>query len=597
MALSYTVINPADGTVVTAPVEINTNETVGAFGDSLINGASSSSIVVYTDEGDGFLGKYFTLSFEYQPPQPTPTTFTFKKSLIAAADHSIYYETNDGIMGLLTPSENDLITTQDTQLVEAYQKAFVVNDNRFRVVDFAAHSFTTTSLGSNNPTPGMVLQGNTSNAQLLVSFVTGNINGVYTLYGQKLTVEDFSDGETVSGSNSSEQTVTFTIADFTAPTTPHYYNWTTFLTDTDTYGTLPERATIGALYRGRMVLSGNPRQPFQWYMSRQGNIFDFNYFALDVQGAVAGGNSDVGELGDVIRALIPYKDDYLVFGCENTVWLLRGDPRIGGTLNEVSLSTGIFSNDSWAYDGLDNLYFIGNAGLYRLAPDMSLENVSLVSLPDFPANWELNRNIHKVLMTYDNLNHGLLITRVTIETGETEAYWFDLRTQGFFPESYHQDCGAFTSFQYNSLAPDYSGLLFGGRDGYIRVFDDAAKNDDTGDQFVPISSYAAIGPIPMSDDPSNVGKLISLSITPAQFSDKLEYKIYMDRTAEGLTDQLADAPNASPRASGTITIDRPQNSRKRSRGNYMGVWVGNEDLDKTWGLEIIVGTLMDSGRY
>ena len=63
-------------------------------------------------------------------------------------------------------------------------------------------------------------------------------------------------------------------------------------------------------------------------MSRQANIFDWLYSQADAQTPVAGSNADAGELGDTVKALIPYKDDYLIFGCSQTMWLLRGDPAI-----------------------------------------------------------------------------------------------------------------------------------------------------------------------------------------------------------------------------------------------------------------------------
>ena len=118
---------------------------------------------------------------------------------------------------------------------------------------------------------------------------------------------------------------------------------------------MPNKAYLGCLYRGRCTLSGDPEHPYQWYMSRQGNPWDFAYIANDAGSPVKGGDSDAGEIGDIVRTLISYKDDYLIHGCATSCWFVAGDPAEGGSINELDLTVGMFGANSWCFDGEGNL--------------------------------------------------------------------------------------------------------------------------------------------------------------------------------------------------------------------------------------------------
>ncbi|GAH16820.1 unnamed protein product, partial [marine sediment metagenome] len=144
---------------------------------------------------------------------------------------------------------------------------------------------------------------------------------------------------------------------------PFGYDWTVYPTiDTKTYGTIPAKAYLGCLFNGRCVLAANPNSPHQWYMSRQANPYDWAYFANDAQSPVSGGDDDPGEIGDIIRALIPFDSDRLIFGCANSTMQLRGDPTFGGVLGTLDDNVGIFGSHSFCFDGDGNLYFWGTGG-------------------------------------------------------------------------------------------------------------------------------------------------------------------------------------------------------------------------------------------
>ena len=85
--------------------------------------------------------------------------------------------------------------------------------------------------------------------------------------------------------------------------------------------------------------------------------------------AVAGNNSDAGELGDIINCLIPYSDDILIFGGDAAIWLMRGDPMDGGQIDLLTDSVGMAWGRPWCRDPYGVIYFFGSrGGVYQLDP-------------------------------------------------------------------------------------------------------------------------------------------------------------------------------------------------------------------------------------
>ena len=142
-----------------------------------------------------------------------------------------------------------------------------------------------------------------------------------------------------------------------------------------TAGTIPQGSVdatkacrIMALYRGRIVMSGLQEDPQNWFMSKSGDPLDWDYAPAVTSAvqAVAGNNSNAGELGEVVTALAPYLDDVMIMGGANSLWIMRGDPAAGGAIDNISRQIGIVGPDAWTWDTKGNFYFFGHNGLYRL---------------------------------------------------------------------------------------------------------------------------------------------------------------------------------------------------------------------------------------
>ena len=489
----------------------------------------------------------------------------------------------------------------------AYQKVFIVNEAVFKVADFGNVKLSTADIvgaGSRIPVKGDLLTGSSSNAQMVVDYVTAS-TGAALIYGQRVTSATFTSSDNATTSADSEVNIDL---DANEVAGPHWYTWTVFAALAATYGALPDFAALICLYRGRVVLSGNKEYPYQWYMSRQNHPFDFNYASNDAQTAVAGNNADAGELGDIITALIPYKDDYLVFGCGSQIWYMAGDPAHGGSLNELDLTTGIYGAQSWCFDNAGNLYFWGTNGIYRTTIPGTPENISRPHLPGLVKDEAIDSSTHRITMAYDPRRNGILITITKFSDNSHSNYFFDQATQGFFPESSDTtDCAIYSQLFYQGDAPDYRRLLVGCSDGYIRYYDEDTKSDvEADDTVTAINAYCTWGPLKLAQDEDYYGVLSALEVITAggasggsqSDSSNVSYNIFVADTAVELLEKLS--ANTDYRVTGTITAPgRPKGARirKRFRGMYLGIRLWNSTSAQTWAINKIIGTIKQGGRF
>ena len=313
-------------------------------------------------------------------------------------------------------------------------------------------------------------------------------------------------------------------------------------------------------------------------------------------------------------ALIPYKDDFLVFGCASSTWYLSGNPCDGGIINELDLTTGVFGSQSWSFDGSDNLYFWGTNGIYRTTIPGRPICISEIRLPNLIKDENANRSDYRIALAYDRSRKGILITltRKTVVTITNSNYWLDLRVvdeasnPAIFPESYPAEASAFSAFFYEATHPTYRKLILGGSDGYLRFFDNTAKNDDAGvSGDVKIDSYVTFGPIAMAEDLRSTGKITGLNCITAggalngsqSDSDDITYKIFVAKSSEEVLEKLY--AGTSPAIGGTIKApgrQRGGSKPQKAKGVYMGIKLQNDTLSKTWAFEQLLYNLKSAGR-
>jgi len=276
------------------------------------------------------------------------------------------------------------------------------------------------------------------------------------------------------------------------PLTNKVYALDTAPTSSDsTGGGYPAGCEVIASYNGRLVLAGAKASPHLWYMSRQGDPFDWDYNQSDSQRAVAATGLDTGRISSPITAWIS-KDTYSIIGCTDQLWLLAGDPTQSGTLDVIVNGTGILSAESWCYGPKGEIVFMAQAGLYVMPagnPPGFPEIVSREKLPIELANISTESN--SVQLVWDNRFYGVHIYIVNKFGDVPQGHFFiDWRNLSIHPMSYSAVQEPLASLSYRPPVAAETSAIIGCRDGFIRrQVDDATTDDGTA-----VTSYVYIGP-------------------------------------------------------------------------------------------------------
>jgi len=497
----------------------------------------------------------------------------YSTKIVAIASGDVWYETIAHEMTALTAANNAIQTGVCVSAVPAFSKVYIVDGTGKFVVDFTNYKLTVPAMAT-PPTRGSIITQADSGATMVVDFVDST--KVY-IYGFKTAgTYNLTSAITGGGMTSSIPSAA------TAPTTPHWYSWTSYAGDTTTYGTMPTYPTLLCMYRGRMVMN-DLKNPNVWYMSRQANPYDWAYGLNDQQSAVAGTDDVLGLIGDIPTCFIPYSDDYMICGCAHKIEIFRGDPCSGGSLDTFYTADGIFGPKSYCFDGYGSLYFCGTAGIYKITAGTTvpvpLTNTRIPKILD-----GIDRNTHRITMGFDRKRFGLIISILTLSTDTSVNYWYDLRTDGIFPETYNVGITAQEFYDSNDSA--YTHLIIGSSDGYLRYFkDDTYSDQSAGDINVAIDSEVVYGPLMIADgDKSKESMLSTTAICLGTNTTNANYDIYVNDSAEALVDDLDNAGLIS----GSFTTGGRQNDiKRRARGKTLAIKVGNSTQDKTFAVERI----------
>jgi len=546
---------------------------------------------------------------EYGDRASQPVDKTYSKELIAIGNDEVWYESTAGTMNELDDANGKINTDNLLNATIAFQKLFIVNGTNLKIADFANTKIETDDIkdeaanATSYPFRGTVVTG-AGGAEMIIDYITA-IDDAAVIYGKKTNDTAFVDGELVSGINSDDTVVKFDIKSGTtetAPTIPHWYDWTVYGNST-IYGAMPVRANEVCNFMGCLMLAGDPNYPHQWYMSRQFNPFDWLYTQDDAQSAVAGNDADAGEVGDIIKVNIPYKDDFVVHACASTLWYMTGHPCTGGTIVELDLTTGILGDRAFCWDDVGNLYIVCTVGLLRIPPGFGQpENLTIELWPDFITDLAFNAASHRITLAFNPEDRGIHIFKTTLADGTSSAWWYDLRTGGLFPDSYSTDHGVFSAVYYQSEDPLYRKLLFGCNDGYIRFADRTAKNDDS----TEINSYVGFAPLALSTHPRKDGIIKNIDIvsgggasdgTYQSDSSNVLCSVHVARTAEQIIEKL----RSSTAAAFTKTFTAPgyqkgNIDRRQIRGQWGGIVLSNNVVDESWSMERLIVDTKEMGR-
>ena len=359
------------------------------------------------------------------------------------------------------------------------------------------------------------------------------------------------------------------------------------------YGRIPKRCRLVEVWRGRMVLAKDPADPSAWYMSRSFDPNNWDNFPQNPSAAdaISARNSRAGGVPDTINTIIPYTDDLLLFGCDNSIWRLTGDPRAGGQLDLITDQSGISFGRPWCKDPSGVLYFFGaEGGLYRMTPASGVQYLSGGRVARALQDIDLGANYVQLVWNY--LDEGVHIfvcpfsERGDSGFGALADHWFyDVRNNAF-----HKDRFGLADQDYvqPSAALAVNGDLFndrvillGGEDSRIRRWGrDSSGNVPASDEQdastnIAIDSYVTAGPLlPVSSQ--SQGQLTEFTAVLGDSLSGANFEFFATDDPETL---------GLSKASGTLRAGRNRAKLIRVAGDSLFMRLRNASAEQTWAYE------------
>lgn len=509
-----------------------------------------------------------TFRVQYYSTGSVPVT---RSMLYAAADGDLWYESTYGRM---TAISSNLTVRSDTLLlgVQSGQKLYIADYGDVQATGTDG-TVSGTSLDSATYADWTSLSILPYDMVAVLSNVTGStVAGTYT-------IASVAAGAITLNSAPGNGTCSFRIERAPKVLDP-LTNTISIMTATT--GQVPSGCPIIAHYLDRIVFAGAETAPHVWYMSRVADELDWDYSQEDAQAAVAGTSSNAGMPGDPITALISHSDDYLIVGCRNNLWRMRGDPAEGGTLDALSHAVGIVGPKAWCLGPSGEIIFLSLDGVYQLDPggDAFPVQLSREALPREFLNIDANQV--NAQLEYDIHDRGIHIYLTTEPSNTRVHWWMDLQYKSFWPMSLDADHEPTCTCVYQGSAIEDSGVILGSRDGTLRRYSDLAETD-CGTAF---SSYAMIGPVALAAEGMR-GRLLTMDATLATYSGDVTWEVACGNTAES-------AVTATASDSGTWAEGLNATARPACVGQAVTVTLTGES-GRSWAMESIVATRRDAG--
>jgi hypothetical protein len=351
-----------------------------------------------------------------------------------------------------------------------------------------------------------------------------------------------------------------------------------------TVGNIPIGASLVATYLDRLVFVKDR----VWYMSRQGDSGDWDYFADadDLGRAVAGVSSDAGLPGDPITALASRGNDYLLMFGNETTWVMRGDPAAGGVLENLSRTYGAIDSRSWCYGDEGEIYFLSKQGFCVIA-DGAGSRPALVSSAFLPN--EL-RNVDpamvSVSMVFDVRYRGVWIFLTPAE-GNATHYFFSKQGNSFWPIQFASAGMQATAATIHASDPsENSVVLIGDRSGTIRRAV-AGQQDDAN----AIQSSIVFGPYLSSETGWRHGLVTQLSGMLGGESSSVVLSIFAGNSPEDAANKAVTG--STPSFTTNLSGLRANTFKPRIRNVAFCVRIDSTDA---WVFESLMASISDAGQ-
>lgn len=260
----------------------------------------------------------------------------------------------------------------------------------------------------------------------------------------------------------------------------------------------PQTARLGCAWRGRLVLAGVSSEPHNWFMSAVDDVSDWDYLPTPEREtqAVAGNNSPAGQTPDLITTLVPLSDDRLLFGCDHSIYVMRGDPASGGRIDLLSDVAGMAWGVPWCKSPDGTLYFFGSTGgIYRMRPGGLPERISNGRIESRLRNYELATTLARPAWNDKEVGVNFFFCDTTGAGGNVHVF-YDEATETFWLDQFSSaSCDVSAPYVVDGDDAGDRALLMGGLDGVIRYFDPTSNYDENTERDWSI----VFGPLTLGD--------------------------------------------------------------------------------------------------
>jgi len=319
-------------------------------------------------------------------------------------------------------------------------------------------------------------------------------------------------------------------------------------------------------------------------MSRQGDPLDFNFgsSATDVQRAIAATNIEAGRVGSPITAMWAHSDDYFLFGSDTEMFILRGDPAVGGSLDRLSDSHGVVGMNAWCKGPSGESVWLSRQGLFGIPGGAGQFPTALSeALPQELQG--LSPQNHLINLEYDVVEEGVHIFVTPLAGSGGSHFWFDWKSKGFWPVSLQTAHEPTATLARDGITTSSDAVLLGGSDGLIRRFTSSAQ-DDAG---TSITNSVMYGPFPLGG-PNRKGAITRLSCVLDGSSGDVTWSVHV-----GDTPEIALAATAF--RSGTFSAGLNNDVILRAGGGSAFVKLTGSGTT-SWAIETLLAERIETGR-
>lgn len=258
------------------------------------------------------------------------------------------------------------------------------------------------------------------------------------------------------------------------------------------------KAELICTWGGRIVLAGVRTTPRIWFMSAVEDPLNWEYSpdVITSQIAVAGTSNLSFVPADIITALVPINDDILLFGCDHSLWVMRGNPADGGRLDLRSDICGMAYGRAFCRSPEGFLYFVGGrGGIYKMDPDGGIpQRLTANTIDERLA--DIVMDMHQFILAWDDRHVGVrvFVTKKPVDgvVQNSDAHFFwDVRNEAWWIVRFRKkEHNPLCCYLMDGPDPQDRAILLGCQDGYLRNFDVDAVTDDG----QPIESEVWFGP-------------------------------------------------------------------------------------------------------